>query len=96
MPGLDHVQDIFAQEIQHRRRQAEPRRATPKGRAGAKIHIPEGAYAPADTRPRAGGDDIGHRDAEIDQHAKHQERRGPAHDRERCSERVIGHGCVPH
>ena len=91
MTGLDHVKDVFAQEIEHGGGHPEADAAAPEGGPGAKLGIAEGADAPADPGADAGDQHIGHRDAEIDQHAEDEKRRRAAHQRHGGSKGKIGH-----
>ena len=90
--GLDDVEDVFAQEIDGARCNAEAEDPAPGHRPGPEIAITEGTDSPTDSDPDAGYQHVGDRDSGVDDDPEDDERRRLRHQAERAADREIPHG----
>src|SRR5690606_24469114 len=82
---LDDIENVFAQEVDDARCQAETGNAAPDGGRCLKISIAKCAHTPANPGTDPGDQDIGNRDAEIDEHTECNEGPGAHHQAERTA-----------
>src|SRR6056297_351431 len=89
VPGLDEIEQILADEVHDDPGDTESGHAAPQAaRLGFAANA---ADAVADAGPDTGNQDVGQRDAEVDQKPEYQERQGLCHERDDLADLEIHH-----